>query len=362
MKEETDTFSMSDVAEIQLEQPEAEVSEPASDGEVHKDSEQETTSFADAFKRATGEAAPVAEKKPEPDREADGEAGESRLSRSASDFKKLKSDRDNARKELDELKSKLSELEDSNVNVVLEDVQRERDELSKRLRVTNIERHPDFERKYSAKINAAVEQAKGVVGEENAERIEKLLKMDDSEHRTNALEDLFGELSTSKSAVMGAIIQRVGEVNSERAGALADSETTYAEMVAQQRQAREATVASSDAVFSDVMKEASGIELFQPRDGDDEWNREIDSRVAQAKRIFSGDNDQHELARASFWAASGPKYRELLADSIEINRRLREQLGNVNGATPSVTSSSQGDGTPVKEKGFMEHFNELTGR
>ena len=359
MDTDTDTFTMADVAEIELEQPPKEAAEPAPEGEVKKDAEPKTTSFADAFKRATGEVKPEAAT--EAEAEAAPEVEESKSSRSASDFKKLKSDRDSARKELDVLKSRLSELEDKDVNGVLEDVQQERDELSKRLRVTNIERHPEFERKYSAKINAAVEQAKGVVGEENAERIEKLLNMGESEYRTNALEDLFSELSQSKSAVMGAIIQRVGEINAERAGALADSENTYAEIVRQQDETHKAHIASSDAVFSEIQKEASNIELYQPREGDNEWNLEIDARVAQAKKIFSGDNDQHSLARASFWAASGPKYRELLADSIEINRRLREQLEGINSATPSM-SSSQGDAAPVKEKGFMEHFNELTGR
>ena len=78
-----------------------------------------------------------------------------------------------------------------------------------------------------------------------------------------------------------------------------------------------------------------------------------------ARSIFSGENDPKELARASLWAAAAPKYRELLVQQIELNRRLRKQLGDQGGANPSVDSN--GGGAKSEPKDFITAFNEAMG-
>lgn len=362
-EEEQDTFSMADVQAFELSQgdkaessaesaPEAEAKEPPAEQEP------EASNFADAFKRATNDEKAPAEK---PQEVEPGEPEPKSESRAAGDFKALKQERDTAKQEVESLRSRLKELEDKDVNAILEDVQKERDDLSERLKLAAIERHPDFHRKYNDRVASNIEQAKKVVGEEHAERVEKLLRMEDGDYRSAALEDLFGELPASKAAIMGAVLQRIGEVRAERDAALSNADETYRSIVEQQDAQQQAALKESNVLFDEIGSEASNLEAYQLRDNDEQWNAEVQRRTDLARSIFTGNNDVRELARASYMAAAAPFYRASLGESLEVNRRLREQLGGVNAASPSVTSNGGGgEGSAAKDKGFLDAFKELT--
>ena len=90
-------------------------------------------------------------------------------------------------------------------------------------------------------------------------------------------------------------------------------------MLAEQSQQHEAQMTETNKLFDNVLNDASKLEVFASRDGDDSWNTEVKQRVDMARSIFSGENDPQELARASLWAAAAPKYRELLVQQIELN-------------------------------------------
>ena len=362
---ETDTFTIENVKAFELgdsNKPEETQAETPKDSGNEEASAPESSSFADAFKRATGgevasgEAEP--EEKAEPEAAPDKAEADEKQSRSASDFKSLKQERDTAKRELEELKAKLGELENNDVNEVLQRTQKERDEYSRQLKLSAIERHPEFQKQYNSRIDTAIEQAKGLVGEAHAERVEKLLRMDESEYRSNALEDLFGELSSSKSAIMGAVLQQIGAARSERDLALRDAESTYSTLMANQSAEQQKHAEQSNELFNEVAKQASNLEVYQSRDGDDSWNDSVAQRVEHARTIFAGDNTPQSLAEASLWAAAGPKYRELLGESLEINRRLREQISGVTGSNPSVSGQAEQD-SPA-EKTFMEAYREMT--
>lgn len=337
---------------------------PASDGaetvdndstNSAEDTSPKPTSFSDAVKAAmTDEPEAKAETQPEPEPEPEPET---KASRSASDFKKIKEDRDNARRELEELKGQLEKLENSDVDNVLETLTKERDDLSQRLRVAAIERHPKFQQEYGAKIEGIVERAKRLVGAEQGDRVADLLTMRDSDYRSNALEEVMLELPTAKQAQLGAMLASVEEVRSARETALSDAENTYQQLMAEQATQREAALAETGKTFDAALKDAAQLEIFQTRDDDEAWNSEVKERIDMARGIFSGENDPQDLARASLWAAAAPAYRELLASQIELNRRLRQQLKEQAGATPSLTSGGEsGGGEP---KSFVDTMQEL---
>jgi len=131
-------------------------------------------------------------------------------------------------------------------------------------------------------------------------------------------------------------------------------------LMSEQAQQRETALNDTHKLFDGVADEASKLEIFAPRENDSDWNSEVKERVDLARTIFSGENDPKELARASLWAAAAPKYRELLISQIELNRRLRLQLKDQGGATPSV-STAGGDDSKAAPKGFVDTFIELTG-
>ena len=364
-----DTFTMADVEAINLETPEPAPAEEAKaadtepKGEAGESAPEGLKSFAEAFNEALAddkvELPEEAEKEPEKAVEEPEQATDSKESRSSSDFKKIKEDRDNARRELEELKSKLEKLDDSDVNNIMEQLKTERDDLSQRLKLAAIERHPKFQQEFQSKVDGVIEQAKRIVGSENADRVAELMQMGESDYRNNSLDEMMMELSTTKQAQLGSLLTRIDEVRYERASALENAEQTYQQMMADQAKQHEAQLAETHKLFDNVVSEASNLEVFANRDGDDSWNAEVKERVDMARGIFSGENDPQELARASLWAAAGPKYRELLVQQIELNRRLQKQLGDQGEANPSVGSN----GGPKKEapKDFITAFNEAMG-
>ena len=368
---ESDTFTMENVKAFELgesvntDETTSDESSTEATTDSSESSKPEASSFADAFKRATGdeveEAEPTEKKVDEPVQAAESE------SRSASDFKSLKAERDSAKSELEKLRQEMSELKNNDVDAILESTKKERDEMSELLKLNAIEKHPEFRKKFNSRIDTAIEQARQIVGADDADRVEKLIRMEDSEYRSNALEEVFSELSASKTAIMGAVLQQVGAARSERAAALADSESTYNGLMESQSAEQKRHVEQSNKMFDGVAKQAiSHLDVFQSREGDDEhtaqWNKEVSERLNHARTIFTGDNNSlQELATASLWAAAGPKYRELLAHSLEINRKLRGQNELAQGVTPSVTSKSEPNTEGGSDKSFMEAFRDMTG-
>lgn len=320
------------------------------------DDDEDSSSFLDTMRKHL-EGEPES-KEPEPEPEPAQEPEESmKESRSSSDFKKIKEDRDNARQELSELKAKLESLDNSDVDNLLESVTKERDDLSARLRLASIERHPNFQKEYQSKIDGIVARAKKLVGADHGDRVADLLAMSDSDYRSNGLEEVMLDLPTSKQAQLGAMLAGIEEVRSAKEDALANSEETYKQMLADQAAQRESVMGETYKTFDSALGEASQLEIFQKRDDDEGWNGQVNERIELARNIFSGENDAKDLARASLWAAAAPAYRELLATQIELNRRLRAQLKDQSAATPGVTGT--GGGKPATEKDFLSEMEEL---
>ena len=99
--------------------------------------------------------------------------------------------------------------------------------------------------------------------------------------------------------------------------------------------------------WSKVAENARALEIFEPRENDEEWNTELTQRMDLARQIFNGENSEEDLAKAALWAAAAPKYRELLYAQVEVNKRLQSELAKYRGAEPGVSSSSKGSSRPA---------------
>ena len=335
------------------------------------------SSFIEAFKAAVEGSEPKAEPKAEEPKAEEPKAEEPKVepkaeepkaeepkeestpfeSRAAKDFKLLKQQRDTAKTELEKLRDEVEQLRATAPADDLDALRKERDELSSRLKAASIERHPEFEQHYTKQLQAVIDRAKGV-SSEHAEKIEQLMKMDATAYRDQQMEEVFSELSAVKQSTLGALIARADEVRTERAGQLANANDTYEQMVATQQQQREQMMLSSKKVFDDVLAEARVLEVFQQKDGDEEWNADVSVREELARNIFLGQSDERELARASLWAAAGERYRDLLISQIEHNSKLQKQIEDLQGATPAVSGGSAQVGSDP-EKGFIDTMKSL---
>ena len=295
------------------------------------------------FSKKTG-AEPTAAASVAPD---DADIPETIKSTKAADaFRKIKEEKAQLAKQLDELKAGRST--NPQFESQLKTLQEERDALSERVRLLDIERHPDFIKKYEGKITGVFDSVKNLVGTDG-ERLVSLLKSPDSDYRNSQIDDIVEGLSPSKKAKLGALIVKYDEINGERSSELTEAKADYDAVISKYKQDNEegtkAALESANKTWQKVSTDARSLEIFEPRENDDEWNTELNGRLSLAQQIFNGENSEEDLAKAALWAAAAPKYRELLYAQVEVNKRLQAELSKYRGSEPGVSSRATTGGS-----------------
>jgi hypothetical protein len=266
--------------------------------------------------------------------------------KAADAFRKIKEEKALLAKQLDELKS--GKTANPNYEAQLKTLQEERDALSERVRILDVERHPEFVKKYEGKINGVFDSVKNLVGTDG-ERLVDLLKSPESEYRNSQIDDIVEGLSPSKKAKLGALIVKYDEINGERASEISEAKADYDAVISKYQQDNEegtkAALESATKTWAKVSENARALEIFEPREGDEEWNTELNGRLSLAQQIFNGENSEEDLAKAALWAAAAPKYRELLYAQVEVNKRLQAELSKYRGSEPGVSSRATTGGS-----------------
>jgi hypothetical protein len=302
--------------------------------------------------------------------DADSDIPETIKSTKAADaFRKIKEEKALLAKQLDELKS--GKTANPNYEAQLKTLQEERDALSERVRILDVERHPEFVKKYEGKISGVFDSVKNLVGSDG-ERLVDLLKSPESEYRNSQIDDIVEGLSPSKKAKLGALIVKYDEINGERASEISEAKADYDAIISKYQQDNEegtkAALESATKTWAKVSENARALEIFEPREGDDEWNTELNGRLSLAQQIFNGENSEEDLAKAALWAAAAPKYRELLYAQVEVNKRLQAELSKYRGSEPGVTSkATSGSSRPsntntAKSEDFVASVMKSLGR
>lgn len=268
--------------------------------------------------------------------------------KAAEAFRKIKEEKAALAKQLEEIKSAKNPAEDYETK--LKTLSEEREALSERLRLLDIERHPDFVKKYETRINNVFESVKGLVGTDG-DRLVSLLKAPESDYRNSQIDDIVDQLSPAKKAKLGALIVKHEEIQTERNSEIAEAKSDYESIMSKYQQDETANTKTAleeaNKTWSKVAENARALEIFEPRDGDEEWNSELTQRMDLARQIFNGENSEEDLAKAALWAAAAPKYRELLYAQVEVNKRLQSELAKYRGAEPGVSSSSKSNSRPA---------------
>ena len=266
--------------------------------------------------------------------------------KAADAFRKIKEEKAQLAKQLEELKAGKSTNPDFESQ--LKALQEERDALSERVRLLDIERHPDFIKKYEGKISGVFDSVKNLVGTDG-ERLVSLLKSPESDYRNSQIDDIVEGLSPSKKAKLGALIVKYDEINGERASELSEAKADYDAVISKYQQDNEegtkAALESATKTWQKVSSDARSLEIFEPRENDEEWNSELNQRLSLAQQIFNGENSEEDLAKAALWAAAAPKYRELLYAQVEVNKRLQAELSKYRGSEPGVSSRATTGGS-----------------
>ena len=260
--------------------------------------------------------------------------------KAADDFKAIKAERDTLAKQIEELKKtpQSNEFESK-----LKSLQEERDQFSEKLKILDIERHPDFVKKYETKLGQINESIRAVVGSDAA-KLESLIKQPDSDYKSQQIDEIVESLTAAKRAKLGALLVQQEQLDQERRGEIESSKKNYEQIVSKYREDAtrrdQVAIQNAEATWQNVSKLASELEVFQPIEGDQNSAQQVAQSLQFAKEIFSGNNSEEDLAKAAIWAAAAPKYREALYAQVEINKRLQAELSKFKGAQPGVDSKA----------------------
>jgi hypothetical protein len=289
--------------------------------------------------------------------------------KAADAFRKIKEEKAQLSKQLDEFKAGKSLS--SNSEAQLKTLQEERDALSERVRLLDIERHPEFVKKYEGKITGVFDSMKTVVGTDG-DRLVGLLKSPENDYRNSQIDDIVEGLSPSKKAKLGALIVKYDEINGEKSAEMSEAKSDYDSIISKYQQENEqgtrAALESANKTWTKVSENARALEIFEPRENDEEWNTELTGRLSLAQQIFNGENSEEDLAKAALWAAAAPKYRELLYSQVEVNKRLKAELAKLRGSEPGVSSRATNPGfksantSNAKSEDFVANVMKSLGR
>ena len=305
-----------------------------------------------------------------PDPVDDSDIPETIKSTKAADaFRKIKEEKAQLSKQLEEFKA--GKIANPNSEAQLKTLQEERDALSERVRLLDIERHPEFVKKYEGKITGVFESMKTLVGTDG-DRLVGLLKSPENDYRNSQIDDIVENLSSAKKAKLGALIVKYDEINGEKSAEMSEAKADYDSIISKYQQDNEtntrAALESANKTWTKVSENARALEIFEPRENDEEWNKELTGRLSLAQQIFNGENSEEDLAKAALWAAAAPKYRELLYSQVEVNKRLKAELAKLRGSEPGVSSRATNPGfksantNSAKSEDFVANVMKSLGR
>lgn len=309
-----------------------------------------------------GAKAPETETKPEDKAPID----ESKWPRNAKEWKAFKAEakkrEDDLAKQLSEWQAKHKELEGKVSTAPVKDEasikeaekwKKTSDEYSEQLRLLAVERHPKFKAHYDARVNAALEDAKGIVGEAHADGVVKLLSQSPSAERTAQLEEIVLTLSPLDQAQLGAVIRDLRTIEKERSTEVTRAKADFDKMMESEQSRTKAAQERFQKSVADAIQSAQDSKMGRPeyqlREGDTAWNENVTKRIDHARRLMTEKLNESDIFNAAMDAAAYPAVLEQTKALMAENSKLQEQVKSLTAATPSIKterSSPPANGQP----------------
>lgn len=258
-----------------------------------------------------------------------------------------------AQKERDDLQKQIEELRRSGPSPELDKITKERDELSERLRISDITNHPRFVQHFQNKIDGQISLAKGIVGTDKADKIASLLQSPAGALRDQQIEELVADLSPVSQSRIGSVINQLAQIDAERAGEIARAKENHATMLAEQESAGKAALARAEQQFSDMISKVQKDNfIFQTKDGDEAWNTEVKNRIEAARTLMFGNPGQETMMQAALAAVALPALIKHGQSVLAENEKLKKQVAELSAAQPKVEqqkpSTSAGQKVQIK--------------
>jgi hypothetical protein len=248
-----------------------------------------------------------------------------------------------------------SQLKD--LQTKLEQFQAEREELENELRLGRVE----ATREYKVNIGDPMKQAKQTISEiAKAYEMRDSLILDalnesDGPKRRALLREMTSNMDPVDALTVRTKIDELLLLNSKREEMVKDSKRILDEIAKTEEAQEKAARAKYDAEAKTAFNEVWGLfekelPLIQKVDGNEQWNKMVDSLRAEAERLDAEPLDHKRRAALTFQAVTLPLVVQVFNDYVSKTNKelasLRSSLGEYRKATPSVASGQ----TPAKNE------------
>jgi hypothetical protein len=248
---------------------------------------------------------------------------------------KILRERDDVRRQLDELKQKVVAPDE------IEALRKERDDLAARYKEAAVVNDPQLTADIDSRFNAVVQLAKASLPDPaKAENLEAILRMQAGQYRDKALDEFFADMPGHKQALIASHIASADQLSFERSSRLQAAKANADAILKQRQQQADAQRAARaqhvEKVFTDVTNEFKSREGWKDIMGHADIARAIEQ---EARQTFSGGvQDEAELGRKAYHAAMAPVVMKL---ALEQAKRLQEYEGTIaklKASSPSVNT------------------------
>lgn len=220
-----------------------------------------------------------------------------------------------------------------------------------------VEFDPEFHTKYETRSKAVADTLKmGLQDDKAFEKIVAAVQLPEGAYKQAQLLEVMESLNDLQKMEVMQAYQEIRKIANERNSELTQSRQKYAELQkGKQDEAAAVNVRlgkAFDAATARLQDAKEGVFLFQPKEGDDEWNKGVTERTAMAKHIFEGQfSSDEDRANAAFWAAAGvPLLQDALATKKEL-AEVKAQLTKLAGASPEIKGAAAAKGATEEPSG-----------
>jgi hypothetical protein len=286
--------------------------------------------------------------------------------------KAIEAERDTLRKEHGTLKSELEALkkaattpaqkanladdpEYQSLKKLVEAKETEAKELSERLQLLDVEKHPKFEAYFKGKLDQQFTIAKEIGGE-HGDKIVEILQLPEGAYRKQQLNEIAVELDPIALSQLGAVVNSLRGIKAEREAEISKSKESYQQLQAQQKIEAEKKRGEMESLFKSVRNEVTdkekGLAVFQERDGDEAWNKGVRERLALVDAMVAGKLPAEDAARYVHWAAAAPallqQWNADRAESASKISALEKEIASLRAVNPNPGGETPGGETAVR--------------
>lgn len=260
-------------------------------------------------------------------------------------------------KELTTAQEKLKTATDSSATTAL---QKQIEELDAIVQKNALTEHPKFKAAFDGKITKEIDIAKKLVDAESASEVAALLSLPESRERNRRLNELVDDLDPIEAGKFQRAVDNIDRLTSEKTSELENWRANKSKMVELAEQdtktLAERRKASVDSALNSVLPkftdDEKGIELFRKVDGNEEWNKSVDNRLDQVRKLTAADLAPQDVAEMAAWAMSGAEYRKLFLTQRVLVQKLQEEIASMKGGEPDL-GAGHAAAAEVEEKGGM---------